>query len=164
MLNHAQSLAAHGWDVDLVGYAGAALPADIRDCPRIRVHVLADTPPPNAARPASRVRYMLRAGVRAASVGWRLARLLLLQVGRPGLILVQNPPGVPTLPMAWVAARLRSAALVVDWHNLTSAMLALRLGPGHALVAFAAAVERTIGRRADRNLFVSQTMADRLAR
>jgi beta-1,4-mannosyltransferase len=41
-------------------------------------------------------------------------------------------------------------------------MLALRLGTGHALVTLAAAVERAIGKRADRNLFVSQTMADRL--
>ncbi len=78
------------------------------------------------------------------------------------MILVQNPPGIPTLPMAWLAARLRSAALVVDWHNLTSAMLALRLGPAHAVVTCARVVERAIGGRADRNLFVSQTMADRL--
>jgi beta-1,4-mannosyltransferase len=162
MLNHAWSLAKHGCDVDLVGYSGATLPADIRDCPRIRVHILADTASPKAARPSSRARYMLCAGVRAASVGLRLARLLVFTVSRPSLILVQNPPGIPTLPMAWAAARLRSAELVVDWHNLTSAMLALRLGPGHALVGLARAVERSIGRRAELNLFVSQAMADRL--
>ena len=162
MLNHAQSLAAHGWEVDLIGYAGAALPAGIRGCPHIRVHALSDTTPPSALRSTSRVLYLWRAGARAAGLGWRLARLLVREVGRPALILVQNPPGIPTLPMAWFAARLRSASLVVDWHNLTYAMLALRLGTGHALVAFAAAVERAIGRRADRNLFVSQTMADHL--
>jgi beta-1,4-mannosyltransferase len=161
MLNHAQSLAVHGWEVDLIGYAGAALPADIRACTGIRVHVLADTTPPTAARSAARIPYAVRAGARGARVAWRLARLL-VQLKRPDLILVQNPPGIPTLPLAWVAARVRSAALVVDWHNLTSAMLALRLGAGHGLVAFAAAVERAIGRRADCNLFVSQTMADHL--
>ena len=161
MLNHAQSLAAHGWEVDLIGYAGAALPAGIRACPGIRVHVLADTTPPNAARSTGRTPYAVRAGARAARVAWRLARLL-VQVRRPDLILVQNPPGIPTLPLAWVVARMRSAALVVDWHNLTSAMLALRLGPGHMLVSLAGAVERATGRRAARNLFVSQTMADRL--
>lgn len=162
MLNHARSLAAHGWDVDLVGYSGAALPAAIHACPQIRVHIVSDTASPTTAQSSSRARYLFGAAVRAVGAGLRLARLLFFQVGRPTLILVQNPPGIPTLPMAWVAARLRSAALVVDWHNLTSAMLALRLGPSHVLVTFARVLERTIGRRADCNLFVSQTMADRL--
>jgi beta-1,4-mannosyltransferase len=161
-LNHASSLAALGWHVDLVGYAGAALPPEIRECARIHVHILADTASPGTAPSSSRLRYALRAGVRAASLGWRLGHLLLFQVGRPTVILVQNPPGIPTLPMAWLAARLRSAALVVDWHNLTSAMLALRLGQAHAVVTCARVVERALGRRADRNLFVSQAMADRL--
>ena len=162
MLNHAWALAANGWHVDLVGYSGAALPAVIGGCPQIRVHILADTSSPDTARSSSRLRYALRAGVRAARLGWSLGHLLLFQVGRPAVILVQNPPGIPTLPMAWLAARLRSAALVVDWHNLTSAMLALRLGPAHAVVRCTRVVERAIGRRAERNLFVSQTMADRL--
>jgi beta-1,4-mannosyltransferase len=162
MLNHARALAAHGWNVDLVGYSGAALPAAIGGCQQIRVHTLSDTSSPSTARSTSRLRYALGAGVRAARLGWSLGHLLLFQVGRPAVILVQNPPGIPTLPMAWLAARLRSAALVVDWHNLTSAMLALRLGPAHAVVTCARVVERAIGGRADRNLFVSQTMADRL--
>ena len=161
MLNHAQSLAAHGWAVDLVGYCrGGAASSDPRLQHRIRVHVLADTarrtgPPvlsPRATRCGRALGLPLAGALAACSCRW----------DGPTVILVQNPPGIPTLPLAWLACRLRSAALVVDWHNLTSAMLALRLGPAHALVTLRGGVERAIGRRADRNLFVSQTMADRL--
>jgi len=158
-LNHAQSLALHGWEVDLIGFAGAALPTGLRECPNVRVHFLDDASPQPARQ--ARTPYAVRAVARALRLGWRLVALL-MRVRRPRLILVQNPPGIPTLPLAWCVARLRSAALVVDWHNLTSAMLALRLGPGHVLVTIAAAVERAVGRRADRNLFVSQAMADQL--
>src|SRR5687768_3546993 len=91
MLNHASSLAAHGWHVDLVGYSGAALPAAIGGCQQIRVHILADSASPGTARSSSRLRYALRAGVRAASLGWSLGHLLLFQVGHPAVILVQNP-------------------------------------------------------------------------
>ena len=160
MINHAASLAAHGWAVDLVGDSGAALPAAVREHPLIHVHVVPD-PASAGPRPASRMRFVLHAGTRAVGLA-QLSRLLLIGLERPDLILVQNPPGIPTLPLAWLAARWRTAALVVDWHNLTSAMLAARLGAGHSLVRHAAAVERACGRRATHNLFVSEAMATHL--
>ena len=161
MVNHAASLAALGWHVDLVGYAGAALPPDVRAHPRIRTH-LVDDPSASGPRPASRARFLWHAATRAAGLAARLSRLLLFALERPDIILVQNPPGIPTLPLAWLAARLRSAALVIDWHNLTSSMLALRLGGGHALVRCVAMIERICGRHADRNLFVSEAMGTHL--
>jgi beta-1,4-mannosyltransferase len=147
--------------VDLVGYSGAALPASVREHPLIQVHLVPD-PASSSPRPASRTGFVLHAGTRAFALAHRLSRLLLVGLERPDVILVQNPPGIPTLPLAWVAAQLRSATLVVDWHNLTSAMLADRLGARHALVRLAAVVERACGRRAAHNLFVSEAMATQL--
>ncbi len=163
MANHATSLAANGWAVDLVGYSGASLPAALRDDPRVRVHAVAaaDAWPRSSPSPRG-ARYVWHAGRRALGLAVRLARLLLFGLDRPDVVFVQNPPGIPTLPLAWLAARARGAALLIDWHNLTSAMLALRLGRRHALVRLAALVERTCGRHADHNLFVSQAMASHL--
>jgi len=96
----------------------------------------------------------------------QLLRLLLLQLPRPELLLVQNPPSIPTLAVAWLAARLRGAALVIDWHNLGFSILShsrgsdrhplvkVRGGRGEAVgekgrqerAALRASVGRSIGR------------------
>jgi beta-1,4-mannosyltransferase len=81
---------------------------------------------------------------------------------RPDVLLVQTPPAVPTLLVAWLAARLRRARLVIDWHNFGYAMLALRVGPRHVLVRLAERWERALGRRADAHLCVSRAMAAEL--
>lgn len=44
-------------------------------------------------------------------------------VPRPTWVLVQNPPSIPTLLVAWIVCRLRGASLIVDWHNF------VRCGP-----------------------------------
>jgi beta-1,4-mannosyltransferase len=61
----------------------------------------------------------------------------LLAIPRPDLLLVQNPPAIPTLPVAWMIARLRRARFVIDWHNLGYSILALRLGRRHVVVRLA---------------------------
>jgi beta-1,4-mannosyltransferase len=120
-------------DVDLVGTSGAALPSFISGNPRITVHTILDSASRgHAAR--SRVGYVAAAVLRGVRLLASLTALLLWRVPRPDVILVQNPPGAPTLAVAWLAARVRSARLVVDWHNTTSAMLAMRLGASHVLV------------------------------
>ena len=81
----------------------------------------------------------------------------------PDVILVQSPPAIPTLAVALVAARLRGARLVIDWHNLGFAMLALRLGEAHAAVRLAAWYEGAFGRGGDAHLCVSRALQRTLA-
>ena len=66
----------------------------------------------------------------------------LLRLPKPDVILVQNPPAAPTLAVAWLAARLRGARLVIDWHNLSHTILAVRLGEHHRAVRALARSER----------------------
>ena len=51
-----------------------------------------------------------------------------------GGILAQTPPALPTLPALAVAARLRRARLVVDWHNFAFTIMSLSMGRRHPLV------------------------------
>lgn len=162
MCYHAEALAAQGVDVDVVGYVESPLPDSIRRHPKIAVHAVPDAAG-QAAPAESRSPYLLRAAWRGTRLLARLITLLLWRLDQPDVILVQNPPGVPALAVAWLAARLRSARLIIDWHNLTHAMLALRVGRTHWFVRLVGRHERWMGRRAAANLFVSAAMQRELA-
>jgi beta-1,4-mannosyltransferase len=160
MQYHAEALAAHDVDVDVVACGGSAVHAEVRVHPRITCHLL----PP--ARERSLPRGLLlpaaiwRAVVQALWLVWMFAAV----VRKPDVILVQNPPAIPTLLVVLAAARLRGARLVVDWHNLAWAVLALGLGARHPGVALARWYEGLLGRRADAHLCVSDALAAELAR
>lgn len=156
-LYHAHALADAGLEVDLVGYLESPLDAATARHARIRVHAL-----PAPARGGSRALFVARGlwrVVREAIALWRL----LARLPRPDLILVQNPPAVPTLLVAGRMARARGARLAVDWHNFGYAMLAQRLAPGHPVVPLARAYERATARLADHHLCVSEAMREVLA-
>ena len=157
MLNHARELVAAGAEVRLVGFAGVALPADLTRSPGISVHTIARL---GSARTRSlpRAPFIAAAAVRSLWLAIRMTWLLLFSLPRPHTILVQNPPAVPAALLARIAARLRGAALIVDWHNLSGAMLAVRLGERHSLVRAIERFERRLAGQAQANLCVSEAM------
>lgn len=163
MQYHALALASALAEVDVIGYAGSALHPAVRDDEHIRWHFLPPRPERARHRSSGR-RFVARAAVKVLGECLRLLWLLLRVVRKPDVILVQNPPAIPTLLIALAAARLRAARLVVDWHNLGYTVLALRLGPRHPLVRLAHWYERVIGRRADAHLCVSRHMQTALAK
>jgi beta-1,4-mannosyltransferase len=156
MLYHAQALADSGADVELVGYAESDIDRAVALHPRIRIHRL------RAAAHVPRALFAFRGLLRVARQSAELLSTLLVRVRQPDVLLVQNPPSVPTLLVALLVARTRSARLVIDWHNFGYAMLALRLGPRHVVVRLARRYERALGARADAHLCVSRAMAAEL--
>jgi beta-1,4-mannosyltransferase len=59
---------------------------------------------------------------------------------------------------------MRGAKLVIDWHNLSHAILAVTLGDDHRAVRVLRRSERRWGRRADGHLAVSSALAEWLRR
>lgn len=153
MQYHALALADAGARVDLIGLAGSEPCAAVRAQIAIRVRPLPDPPPPRAAAGPA---YLAGAARRAVAQAAALGRAL--DESAAPVILVQTPPALPTLAVALRAARRRGARLVVDWHNLGHALLALRLGAAHPAVRLAALAEHQLGRRADAHLCVSTAM------
>jgi beta-1,4-mannosyltransferase len=157
MQYHALALANNEMAVDLIGYEGAPLPRQITEERRIAVHRLTE-PRLRLRAGASITLYALFAIIDGVRSSYRLWRAL-SKIPRPDLILVQNPPSMPTLAVAWAMARIRKARLVVDWHNLGYTLLTLRLGRRHPAVRLARWLERLFGRLADAHLCVSRGFA-----
>ncbi len=158
LLAHAASLLRAGHDVHLVGGMRTALPTGLAGEARLHVHALALGEAGGGAGLAG----SLATGLRGLRLGWGLTRVLLSATPRPDLILLQSPPALPTFPVAIIAARLRGAKLIVDWHNLGWTLLALRFGASHPLVRFTRWAERFFGRRADAHVAVSHRLARHL--
>ena len=162
MQYHAVSLAAAGGDVDLIGLEGAAPIPAVATNARIRVHRLSDRAFAGRARGGVR-RFVWGSALRALGQGVRLLATL-MRIPKPDVILVQNPPAVPALSIAWLASRLRRAKFVIDWHNLSHTIAAVKVGDHHRAVKALARSERRWAKRADGHLTVSQALADWLAR
>jgi beta-1,4-mannosyltransferase len=161
MLYHAGALADSGAAVDLIGGVEHEIPSELREHPRVSVHALPSGSAARRERPG-RLRYLSAAAWRVLRQACALLVTLLWRTSAPDVILVQSPPAIPSLTLTWLAARLRGARLIVDWHNLGWAMLALSLERDGRLVRLARGHERRAGRRADAHLCVSRALADRL--
>lgn len=157
MRYHARALASQGVDVDLVGFEGTPIPKAITDDPRIHVHRL-NPATLRLTGAFSGATYAAAGLVDAARLSFRLWRLL-RKLPRPDLVLVQNPPHIPTLPVTWFSLHGRGVRFVIDWHNLGYTLLRLRLGRWHPAVRLARWFERRDARRVDANLCVSRGLA-----
>jgi beta-1,4-mannosyltransferase len=162
MQYHAVSLAAAGAEVDLIGLEGAPVVPAVSAHPRIRCHRLPDRAFAGRSRGGVR-RYVWGSAFRALLQGVRLFGAL-MRIPKPAVILVQNPPAVPTLSIAWLAARLRGSRLVIDWHNLSHTIAAVKVGDHHRAVKAIKRSERRWAKRADAHLAVSTALAEWLAR
>uniref|UniRef100_A0A915AKT8 Chitobiosyldiphosphodolichol beta-mannosyltransferase n=3 Tax=Parascaris univalens TaxID=6257 RepID=A0A915AKT8_PARUN len=118
MCYHAKSLADKNYHVHIVGYADTIPHPTISQHPNIRIIAL--RPPPaslNNIRPT--IGLILK-------FFWTLSTLLFalfFRIEWPLLIMMQNPPGVPCMFACWLAARIRRAQFVIDWHNYTYSIL-----------------------------------------
>ena len=157
MQYHAVSLADAGHDVDLVGLEGAPPMPAAASHPRITCHRLPDGAFQGRATGGLN-RFV--AGSLARVVGQaRHLFTLLMRLPKADVVLVQNPPAVPTLAVAWLVARWRGSRFVIDWHNLSHTVAAIRLGESHRAVKAIARSERRWARRADGHLAVSKALA-----
>jgi len=160
MQYHALALAQAGVEVDLIGYAGSELPHDLQENPRIHCHLL---PPSRSAPRRPRVLFLAVAALRVFRQCGQLLHVLLFRIARPDVVLVQNPPAIPTLLLAPLVRWARGAKLLIDWHNFGYSMLGLTVGQNHPLVRAARWYEGALGRFADAHLCVSRAMKDALA-
>jgi len=157
MQYHAVSLADAGHEVDLIGLEGAPPIPAVAGHARITCHRLPDGAFQGRATGGLN-RFVAGSLARAVGQAWYLLRLL-MRLPKADVLLVQNPPAVPTLAVAWLVARWRGSRLVIDWHNLSHTVAAIRLGESHRAVKALARSERRWAKRADGHLAVSQALA-----
>lgn len=150
---HSLSLAKMGHKVDMIGY-GETEPLDsIKEAPLLYYHYL--MPCPNI--PQRYINYLIK-------TIWQAFNLLFLFaiIRKPNVLIVQNPPAIPSLIVCWLFCKVIGAKFVIDWHNYAHTIMALNLSSRHTLVKITKSVEMFIGRRANSNFCVTDAMKNDL--
>jgi beta-1,4-mannosyltransferase len=131
MLYHSNSLALAGYDVSVVGLAGAEIHADLKS-PNLKYHRLPSFPTVKFGGLPMR---LLLLPIKALYLMFGILYLL-FSLGRLDALLVQTPPAIPALPIAIFVTWWWSARLILDWHNLGFTLFELSLRKGNAVVNF----------------------------
>lgn len=147
MQRHALMLANEGYDVHLIGYAGHDLFPELEVHPRITVSTI-----PEYRRLR---RYALLAPLRQLTLAFSLLSRL-ITTPRCRAFFVQNPPALPTLIVTGLVAVVWRSSILIDWHNLTSALARLRYPYATGLIA---RIEKVMAREGYAHFAVSDKMA-----
>ncbi|KAI9808432.1 MAG: mannosyltransferase [Pycnora praestabilis] len=157
MQYHALSIANHGGKVDLIGYIDSDLPSALLSNPQIAIQAI--HPPPDILQTDDKLRFLLFGPLKVLCQLWSLWIILGYRTEPARWLLVQNPPSIPTLAIAQAICFLRKTKLIIDWHNFGYSILALKLGPSHALVRVSELYEFIFSRSATTHFTVSNAMA-----
>ncbi|XP_006015606.1 chitobiosyldiphosphodolichol beta-mannosyltransferase isoform X2 [Alligator sinensis] len=85
-----------------------------------------------------------------------------MKIDHPSYILLQNPPGLPSIAVAWIVCLVRRSKLIIDWHNYGYTIMSLTHGTSHPIVNIAKWYEKFFGRLSDHNFCVTNAMKEDL--
>lgn len=155
---HAVSLLEENYNVDIIGYVETKPLEELSTAqPRCKIHELTAVPITNLT---PKLKLIFK-------TFWQTLSLMiaLVSIRRPQFLLVQNPPGIPTLVVCYLYCVLTRTRLILDWHNYTYTILALGLpgGEKNRFCRIAKWIERWFGSKADANFCVTKAMKQDLA-
>ena len=134
IMYHASSFAKHDWLVSLVGYDETPVIPLLAESPRVRIYGLSN--PPRLL--LKLLPWVLRAPLRIVYQTWSVLKISLWVLPfKPEVLLVQNPPSIPTLALVQIIRWVTGTQVIIDWHNTGCSILALRVGQASPLVKVA---------------------------
>ncbi|AOA62075.1 Mannosyltransferase [Komagataella phaffii CBS 7435] len=155
MNNHALSFSRIDYQVELCGYIDSKLAFDIMHSDNISINQI------QALRNTVGLPYFLFAMWKIVYQLLQLLKLLMRVMQDSRYILVQNPPGIPSILVIVILKKVLfpHCKLIIDWHNLNYTILNLKYqNLHHPFVRFLRFYEFQMSKYSDLNLTVSESM------
>ena len=156
MLNHCVALTEAFPDINeisLIGYNGGDLRSDIVNNSKIKQYHIHQGIN-KCLRKLPRILFIFVALIKiilqTLSLTW-----ILFRIPKFKFLILQNPPGIPSMLICWIICRLRGAKFIIDWHNYGYTILKVNDRPNF-LVNLAYKYEKYLGKKSDLNFCVSQ--------
>ncbi|KAK2893409.1 chitobiosyldiphosphodolichol beta-mannosyltransferase [Channa argus] len=151
MQYHALSFSKHGYTVTFVGFIDTKPHQDILREEKITLVPIAEV---KGIRVGPKIlTYVTKVIVQSLQL-----LDVLLRMELQSHILMQNPPGLPCIAVAWLACVLRGSRFIIDWHNYGYTIMGLSHGQRHPVVRLAKWYEHFFGPLATHNLCVTNAM------
>lgn len=150
---HALSLLQENYSVEIIGYVESKPIEELTSVDsRCKIHQLA---PYSMTSVSPGLKLIFK-------TVWQTLTLMiaLVSIKSPNFLLVQNPPGIPTLVVCYLYCALMRSKLIIDWHNYTYTILSLgpKYGEKRYISRIAKWLENWFGRKADYNFCVTKAM------
>ncbi|KAG7504258.1 chitobiosyldiphosphodolichol beta-mannosyltransferase [Solea senegalensis] len=157
MQYHALSLSKHGFNVTFVGFVDSKPHQDVLREERIRIVPITEVKSVGVG--PKLLTYVTKVTVQCLQL-----LSVLLRMELQSYVLLQNPPGLPSIAVAWFVCVLRGSRFIIDWHNYGYTIMALSHGWRHPVVRLAKWYEHFFGPLAAHHLCVTTAMKDDLQR
>ena len=158
MLNHCVALSNAFPDINeisLIGFNGGDLREDISSNPKIKVHYI-PTSLNNKLKKLPRSLFILSAFLRIIIQLFSLFYIL-LTIPKPKFLILQNPPGIPSMFICYIASFIKRFKFIIDWHNYGYTIL--EVNKRNKLICKIAYVyEKLFSKTSNMNFCVSKAM------
>ena len=143
-------------EISLIGFNGGDIRSDLLSNPKIKVYYIPNTME-HFLKKFPRFLFLFTAIVRIILQIIMLIYILLVKIPRPSFLILQNPPGIPSIYIARLITFLRRSKFVIDWHNYGYTILQVNKR-NKIIVQIAKLYEKIYGSTADMHFCVSDAM------
>ncbi|XP_063077511.1 chitobiosyldiphosphodolichol beta-mannosyltransferase [Engraulis encrasicolus] len=155
MQYHAISLSKHGYKVSFVGFLGTKPHEEVSANEHITIIPISEVKGLGVGPKI--LKYVTKVVLQSLQLFYTL-----LNLEDHSHVLMQNPPGLPSIAVAWLVCGLRGTKFIIDWHNYGYTIMALTHGQKHPIVRVAKWYEKFFGRFSSHNLCVTKAMREDL--
>ncbi|XP_067317879.1 chitobiosyldiphosphodolichol beta-mannosyltransferase-like [Anolis sagrei] len=157
MQYHARSLALRARRVALVGYPGTQSHGDIIRNGNIEIVPMTEL---KVWQVGPKVfQYLAKVILQSLQLLYTM-----LSINKPGHVLLQNLPGLPSIAVTWLVCLLQGSKFIIDWHNYGYTIMSLTYGKRRPIVQIARWYEEFFGHFSDDNICVMNAMKEDLGK
>ena len=156
MLNHCMSLTdsfPQINEVSLIGYNGGDIRSDISTNKKIKQYYIRQGIN-KFLRKLPKFLFIFVALIKIITQIFSLSWIL-FRIPKFRFLILQNPPGIPSMLICWIICKIRGSKFIIDWHNYGYTILKVNNRPKF-LVNLACRYEKYFGKKSDVNFCVSQ--------
>jgi len=159
MLNHCKAISEclpNVKQISLIGFNGGDIRSDIKNNEKIRPFYISE-PLKKLFNSLPRIMFPIVAIVKVLLQILILLYTLLFKIPKPDFLILQNPPGIPTIFICAIVCFLRRSKFIIDWHNYGFTIL--KVNKRNKLICYIARLyEIILAKTSHLNFCVSENM------